>query len=61
MSAQKNLWVHKDNISQSEEGSCKWETLVDTENSLCTQGNLCINTTFLIGKSYGEYTKVIVC
>ena len=33
-------------------GCCKWETLVDTENSLtenslCTQGNLCIDTTFL--------------
>ena len=37
----------QDNISQSEEGFCKWETLVDTENSLCTQGNLCIDTTSL--------------
>ena len=36
----------QDNISQSEEGCCKSETLVDTENSLCTQGNLCIDTTF---------------
>ena len=30
----------QDNFSQSKEGCCKWETLVDTENSLCTQGNL---------------------
>ena len=51
----------QDYISQSEVGCCKWETLVDTENSLCTQGNLCIDTTFLSGKSYVEYTKVIVC
>ena len=36
----------QDNFSQSKEGCCKWETLVDTENSLCTQGNLCIDTTF---------------
>ena len=36
----------QENISQSEEGSCKCETLVDTENSLCTQGNLCIDITF---------------
>ena len=38
----------QDNISQSEEGCCKWETLVHTENSLCTQGNLCIETTFFV-------------
>ena len=50
----------QDNISQSEEGCCKWKTLVDTENSLCTQWNLCIDTAFLIGKSYVEYTKVVV-
>ena len=43
-----------DNFSQSEEGCCKWETLVVTENSLCTQGTLCIDTTFLISKSYVE-------
>ena len=47
------------NISQSEEGCCKWETLVDIENSLCTQGNLTQH--FLIGKSYVEYTKVVEC
>ena len=51
----------QDNISQSEEGSCKSETLVDMENSLCTQANLCTDTTFLIGKSYVEYSEVIVC
>ena len=34
------------NISQLVEGSCKWKTLVDTENFLCPQGNLCIDTTF---------------
>ena len=34
----------QDNFSQSK-GCCKWETLVDTENSLCTQGNLWIGTT----------------
>ena len=37
----------QDNISQSEEDSCKWETLVDTENYVCTQRNLCIDTTFV--------------
>ena len=36
----------QDNFSQSIQGCRKWETLVDTENSLCTQGNLCIDTTF---------------
>ena len=36
----------QDNFSKSKEGCCKWETLVDTENSLCSQGNLCIDTTF---------------
>ena len=51
----------QDNISQSEEGCCKWETLANTKNSLCTQGNLCIDKTFFISKSYLEYTKVIVC
>ena len=49
------------NFSRSKEGCCKWETLVDTENSLCTQGILCIDATFLIGKSYVEYTKVFSC
>ena len=38
--------ARQDNISQSEENCCKWETPVDTEDSLCTQGNLCIDTTF---------------
>ena len=51
----------QDNVSQLVEGCCKWETLVDTGNSLCTQKNLCIDKTFLIGKIYVEYTKVIVC
>ena len=51
----------QDNFIQSKGGSCKWETLVDTENYLCTQGNLCIDTTFFIGKSYVEYTKVFSC
>ena len=36
----------QDNVSQLVEGCCKWETLVDTENSLCTQENLCIDKTF---------------
>ena len=48
----------QDNFSRSKEGCCKWETLVDTKNSLCTQMNLCIDTKFSIGKSYVEYTKV---
>ena len=26
----------QDNFNQSKEGCCKWETLVDTENYLCT-------------------------
>ena len=51
----------QDNFSQSKEGCCKWETLVDIVNILCTQRNLCVDTTFLIGKSYVEYTKVFVC
>ena len=48
----------QDNFSQSKGGYCKWETLVDTENSLCTQGNLCVDATSLIGKSYVEYTNI---
>ena len=36
----------QDNFSQSGESCGKWETLVETENSLCTQRNLCIDTTF---------------
>ena len=36
----------QDNFSQAKECCGKWETLVDTENSLCTQGNLYIETTF---------------
>ena len=36
----------QDNFSQSKQGCCKWETLVDTENCLCTQGNLYVDTTF---------------
>ena len=36
----------QDNVSQFVEGCCcKWETLVETENSLCTQENLCIDKT----------------
>ena len=34
------------NFSQSKQGRCKWQTLVGTTTSLCTQGNLCIGTTF---------------
>ena len=51
----------QDNFSQSKQGCSKWETLVDTENSLCTQGNLSIDTTFLIDKCYVECTKVFSC
>ena len=36
----------QDNFSQSEQSCCKWQTLVGTKNCLCTQGNLCIGTTF---------------
>ena len=36
----------EDYFSQSKEGCCEWETLVDTENPLCSQGNLCVETTF---------------
>ena len=36
----------QDNVSQLVEGCHKWETLVNTENSLCTQENLCIDKTF---------------
>ena len=35
----------QDYFSQSK-GCYKWETLVDTENPLCTQGSLCVETTF---------------
>ena len=35
----------QDNFSQSKQGCCKWETLVDTEDSVCAQANLCRDTT----------------
>ena len=31
----------QDNFSQSEEGCCKWETLVVTEKFLCVLKGLC--------------------
>ena len=40
----------QDNFSQSKQGCCEWGTPVDTENYLCTQGNLCMDTTFFIEK-----------
>ena len=49
------------NFSQLKQGCCKSDTLVDTKRSLCNQRNLCIDTKFLIGKSYVEYTKVFSC
>ena len=36
----------QDNVSQLVEGCYKWETLVNTENSLRTQENLYIDKTF---------------
>ena len=52
----------QDNFSQSKQGCCKWETLVDTENSLSTQGNLCIDTTFFDRqKLCGVQNFSIVC
>ena len=38
----------QDNVSQLVEGcyTCTWGTLVNTENYLCTQENLCIDKTF---------------
>ena len=36
----------QDNFSQSKEDCCKWETLADTKNFLCTQKNLCTDTKF---------------
>ena len=51
----------QDNFSQSKEGCCKWETLVDTEN-LCVLKGICAQIQhFLIGQSYVEYTKVFSC
>ena len=38
----KNITGTQDNVSQLVEGCSQWETLVNTENSLCTQENLCI-------------------
>ena len=35
----------QDNFNQSKQDCCEWQTLVDTKNSLCTQGNLYIGTT----------------
>ena len=46
MSTQKNLWVHKIILANRKEVVVNWGTLVNTENSLCSQGNLCIDTTF---------------
>ena len=40
------MLVHKITFSQSKQGCCKWQTLVGTENYLCTQGKFCIGTTF---------------
>ena len=51
----------QDNISQSEEGCCKWEALVDTENSLCTQVNLCIDTTFFVMVKGMWSTQRLLC
>ena len=36
----------QDNFSQSKQVCCKWQTLVGTIISPCTQGNLCIGTIF---------------
>ena len=36
----------QDNFSQSKQGCCKWQTLVGTENSIYTQGNLCTDKAF---------------
>ena len=46
VSTQKKPMGTQDNVSQLVEGYYKWETLVNTENSLCTQENLCIDKTF---------------
>ena len=35
------------NVSQLVEGCYTWGTLVNTENYLCTQENLCIDKTFV--------------
>ena len=51
----------QDNFNQSKQGCCKWETLVDTENSLCIQGNLCIDTTFLDWQKLCGVQKVFNC
>ena len=61
MSTQKKAMGTQHNFSQSKQGCCIWDTLVDTKRSLCNQRNLCIDTKFLIGKSYVEYTKVFSC
>ena len=36
----------QDNVSQLVEGCDTWETLVNTENYVCTQENLCIDKAF---------------
>ena len=55
-----NIRGTQNNFSQSK-GCCKWETLVDTENSLCTQGNLWIGTTLFCFVKVMWSTQSFLC